>query len=233
MPVPPTVPAGPTHALLAHSRLVGEALSVALGARDLSIVLVDLPESRTEHTALRRDLAARGASAGLVVADLDDLAQWRDVLTIVEAGTLPWLVVTGSQDLVRWGALLDLGCRGIVPMTGGLDSLTDAIEAVRRRADAMPAADRDAALSAWRDLPADQRALVRRIATLSGREWIVLESLTMGLTLRDIAGHAGVSEGTVRSQMRTIRQKLNVTSQLAAVAAYQQTLDLSRPVVAH
>ena len=217
-------PTDATCALLAHDRLVGEALAVALRTRGLAVVHADLPETRAEHTALRGLL--EGTTTGLVVADLDDVAQWRDVLTVVQAADRPWLVLTGSQDLVRWGALLDLGSAGVVPMTGGLDHLVEALEAVRRRADAMPALDRDAALAAWRDLPAEQRQLVLRIATLSAREWVVLESLTMGLTLRDIAAHAGVSEGTVRSQMRTIRQKLGVTSQLAAVAAYQQTLEL-------
>ena len=222
--MPPPSPV--TCALLAHSRLVGEALSVALETRGVAVVHADLPESRGEHTALRRLLADSGAESGLVVADLDDVAQWRDVLTVVESADLPWLVVTGSQDLVRWGALLDLGSPGVVPMTGGLDELEGAVEAVRRGAGAMPVAERDAARAAWHDLPAGQRDLVRRIATLSTREWVVLESLTMGLTLRDIAAHAGVSEGTVRSQMRTIRQKLGVSSQLTAVAAFQQTLGL-------
>jgi two-component system nitrate/nitrite response regulator NarL len=219
-------PTPDTCAVLAHSRLVGEALSVGLEARGLGVLRGDLPEGRAEQIAVRRSLAVAGVRLGLVVADLDELAQWRDVLSVVEVADLPWLVVTGSQDLARWGALLDLGCRGIVPMTAGLDSLADAIDAVRRGVDAMAPPARDAALDAWRGLPVEQRELVRRVGTLSGREWVVLESLTMGLTLRDIAAHAGVSEGTVRSQMRTIRQKLNVSSQLAAVAAFQQTLDL-------
>lgn len=193
----------------------------------MSIAHAEFPSSRAAHLSMRRQLAGSGATAGLVVADLDDLAQWRDVLTLVGDARLPWVVVTGSSDQVRWGALLDLGCLGIVPLVEGLDTLTDALRAVRRRAFGMPEAARERALRTWRLLPEERRDLVRRITALSDREWTVLEGLQAGLSLHEIATRAGISEGTVRSQMRTIRQKLNVSSQLAAVAAYQQTLDLT------
>ncbi len=228
MPEPITTPSSSTVMVLAHSRLVGEAVAVALEARGLGVVQLAFPTTRAAHLALRRRVAESSATTGLVVADLDDLRQWRDVLHIVDDGLLPWLVVTGSADQVRWGALLDLGCRGIVPMTGGLDALARALHAIRRHALGMPAAARDRALRSWRILPADQRDLVRRVAALTDRDWTLLEGLQAGLSLHDIGVRDGTSDGTVRSQMRTIRQKLNVSSQLAAVAAYQQTLQPSR-----
>ncbi|WP_248580805.1 hypothetical protein [Nocardioides sp. InS609-2] len=75
--------------MLAHSRLVGEALAAALGARGLVIEHVESPATRAPHLSLRRQAAGSGATAGLVVADLDDLGRWRDVLTIVDEALLP------------------------------------------------------------------------------------------------------------------------------------------------
>ena len=52
--------------------------------------------------------------------------------------------------------------------------------------------------------------------------------LNEGQSITTIAQAGGVSEGTVRSQVRAIRQKLNVKSQLAAVAAYQEAMEFDR-----
>ncbi len=48
-----------------------------------------------------------------------------------------------------------------------------------------------------------------------------------GRSLPRPPANADITEGTVRSQRSAIRHKLDVSSQLAAVAEYQQMLDLS------
>jgi DNA-binding NarL/FixJ family response regulator len=52
---------------------------------------------------------------------------------------------------------------------------------------------------------------------LSRREREVLGELMTGATVTDIARSAYVSEATVRTQVKSIRTKLDVSSQLAAV----------------
>ncbi|WP_162599847.1 helix-turn-helix transcriptional regulator [Nocardioides solisilvae] len=213
--------------VVAEGHLVGEAIEVALSARDFEIVRMASPRSRQELMEARREISRVRAGVGLVVAEIDDLAQWRDTLALIESIQMRWLVVTGSRNPARWGALVAAGCQGIVPMSAGLDVLTRTLWAVARGGLGMPKATREEVLGEWERLGSSRRSLILRISALSPREWAVLEMLKEGLSIKAIAEAGGVSEGTVRSQVRAIRQKLNVKSQLAAVAAYQQATELN------
>jgi len=59
--------------------------------------------------------------------------------------------------------------------------------------------------------------------SLTRRELEILEAIVSGLRDRDIAGHLHISEHTVRSHIKSIYRKLNVSSktQAAAQAIYQ------------
>ena len=221
--------AAPKVIVIAEGHLVGEAIEVALAARSFEIESIQCPRSRAELMEVRREISRFRAGVGLVVAEIDDLAQWRDALALVESIRMRWLVVTGSRDAARWGALIAAGCQGIVPMSAGLDVLTQALLAVSRGGLGMSNNAREQVLAEWERLGNSKRSLILRISALSPREWEVLEKLKEGLSIKAIAESGGVSEGTVRSQVRAIRQKLNVKSQLAAVAAYQQATELNLP----
>ncbi|MDH4148649.1 MAG: LuxR C-terminal-related transcriptional regulator, partial [Acidimicrobiia bacterium] len=68
----------------------------------------------------------------------------------------------------------------------------------------------------------DRAAQLARFNTLSTRESEVLAELMTGKSAADIAQDSYVSIATIRSQIKAILRKLEVNSQLAAVAlAYQ------------
>ena len=69
---------------------------------------------------------------------------------------------------------------------------------------------------------AQERALSRRLSRLSAREREVLELLAEGMRAAAIAEHFVVSMPTVRTQIRSILAKLDVSSQLEAVALFRQ-----------
>ena len=69
-------------------------------------------------------------------------------------------------------------------------------------------------MAAWRRRR-DQRALFK---DLTASEAAVLEALVDGCTVEVIAQRRGVAIGTVRSQVKALLRKLQVGSQLAAVA---------------
>ena len=77
--------------------------------------------------------------------------------------------------------------------------------------------------------PGQEQALRARLDLLTVRESEVLGHLTHGRTVRDIATLLVVSEATVRTQVKSILAKLEVSSQLAAVALARQ-LDWRSPV---
>ena len=64
--------------------------------------------------------------------------------------------------------------------------------------------------------------LRRRLELLTRREQEVLGHLMSGRQVRDIAALGVVSEATVRTQVKSILSKLEVSSQLAAVGVAHQ-----------
>ena len=211
--------------VVAEGGLVAETIVVALHGEDFDAVSLPLPRGRAGILEARRTFEDDGTRLGVVVAEVDDVDQWRDVLGLVEGVRVPWILVTGSTSLARWGGLLAGGCVGVVRMSAGMEGLACAVRSVLAEGPAMDQVEYTKALAAWHDLGSDQREVVSRLAALSQREWEVLGCLSDGLSTAKIAERDGVSEGTVRSQVRAIRQKLNVRSQLAAVAAYQTAME--------
>jgi DNA-binding CsgD family transcriptional regulator len=64
-----------------------------------------------------------------------------------------------------------------------------------------------------------------RMRSLTPRERTVLRLLYAGDNVRSIALLLDVSEATVRSQVKSVLRKLDVNSQLAAIAAFRRLQD--------
>ena len=91
---------------------------------------------------------------------------------------------------------------------------------VRRLNQGLPVMDRDERedlLQAWHKERQEHQELRTRLGRLTAREREVLGHLMEGHTVRDIARISVVSEATVRTQVKSILAKLEVSSQLAAV----------------
>jgi DNA-binding NarL/FixJ family response regulator len=78
-------------------------------------------------------------------------------------------------------------------------------------------AERDALIEEWRRHESRHGEVRERINQLTAREREVLGHLMRGHPVREIAAHGVVSEATVRTQVKSILSKLEVSSQLAAV----------------
>lgn len=218
----------PKVVVVAEGPLVGETIVVALQEQGFEVTDLAFPRGRIDLGESRRTVADTGIEVGIVVAEVDDVAQWRDVMSLLAAMPIRWVLVTGSDNRARWGSLLDAGLRGVVRMVWGLDMLERSVRTLATGGPGMDPVLRNEALEAWDELGPLQHETIRRIAALSPREWVVLEMLNDGHSITTIAEDGGVSEGTVRSQVRAIRQKLNVRSQLAAVAAFQQAIEFGQ-----
>ncbi len=77
--------------------------------------------------------------------------------------------------------------------------------------------EREALLRSWHVQRAHQEEGRSRFNLLTARERQVLGALMAGRLVRDIATTSVVSEATVRTQVKSILAKLEVSSQLAAV----------------
>ncbi len=212
-------------ALVAERRLVGQAIAAALHGRGIAPVLFDWPE-RGGRLSFRRALARSGASVGVILCDLRTPDLLHDVELLVARGPIRWLVLTDSDFGPRWGTVLDAGATGVLPTTTTTASLERALRDTMAGRSPTPPALRERALRAWESVAEEQRELIRRMELLTHREYEILGSLYDGMSVRRIADASGVAEATVRSQVKSLRRKLDVDSQLGAVALYRRSLEV-------
>jgi DNA-binding NarL/FixJ family response regulator len=147
----------------------------------------------------------------------------RAAQSLVEALQVPWLVLTGASRGPAWGALYESGAALVVSAQTALDATCDLMEDLavgrtprsgRRR--------RQQLIRAWRSFALQRDDLIARLETLTDREEEVLQQLYTGTAVKEIAEDANVTESTVRSQVKAILRKLDVSSQIAAVAVYEE-----------
>ena len=124
------------------------------------------------------------------------------------------MVLTGSPDEGLQGAALAEGAHGVFHKHGSLEELCHTISDLTDGQAVLRPADRDQ-LIAQAALRADA---VEKVERLSNREREVLCALVEGQSAEAIAQQQFVALGTIRSHIRAILRKLEVSSQLAAVA---------------
>lgn len=207
--------------------LVGSALALNLRAEgeDATFVAVRSAAGVLEH--------ARRGPPGLIVLDLDlgrdpdgnRIDGVRLVPALVELG---WRVVvlSGSSDAGRVGAALDAGGFVFVPKNAPFPALLNAIREARAGRSVMPPGRREQFIALHRARDSERRDLRDKLGKLTQREREVLALLAGGKRAQAVADHFVVSLATVRTQIRAVLTKLEVGSQLEAVALYRKAAGL-------
>jgi DNA-binding NarL/FixJ family response regulator len=205
-------------------------------------------------TSLRMALSARGfdarqapvaglgavlatpcpAAGGLVVLDLDlghdadgNLVRGADLVRDLRDQGWQVLMVSGRVDQAGVGVAIAAGAIGALPKSSSFDLLVDTVAAAADGRPVMSEAERHAWLERHRTQQAQEQALARRLDRLSNREREVLELLAEGRRAQVIAERFVVSMTTVRTQIRAILAKLEVSSQLKAAALIHQARALA------
>ena len=202
--------------------LFAESLELALSLEGYDARRLELPTEGGSMATLR-SLALR-ANPRTVLLDLD-LGRFGDGVNLIgplaKAG-INVVVLTASEELGRWGGCMRLGARRVLPKSGALQQ---ALATVRRLHQGLPVTSRDeleTLLDAWARERQAHDDLRRRLDLLTPRERQVLGALIEGRTVRAISQESVVSEATVRTQVKSILNKLEVSSQLAAVGMANQ-----------
>ena len=200
-------------------QLVGASLVLALASRGLTGHVCDV----TSVSGVLR--VADGLTPGLVLLDLElgagAAGEPIDELELV-AGLRArhWrvLIVSGATNERRVAAAIAEGAVGYVTKVAPLPELLDA---VCTAADGGPILTPGARVR-WIDIDSKSRAEQRvdraKLRRLTPKEREVLECLARGERAAAIAERHRVSMTTVRAQIRSIHMKLEVNSQLEAVA---------------
>lgn len=204
-------------AIVEDHQLLAESLSHALTLHGYDVRQIPVPDrggaSATFVTHITR------ARPRVVLLDLD-LGGFGDAIPLIEpiARTRSNVVVlTGATEQARWGEAIFRGARVVMSKS---DPLNTIISVVRRVNDGLPVIGRDEReqmIAHWREETAETADVREKLASLTAREATVLGQLMAGMAVRDIADGSSLAEATVRSQVRSLLSKLEVSSQVAAI----------------
>lgn len=226
---PPAEPSPPVAVVIASDlRLVAEAVAAALLSRGLRVAVLAWPR-RPRVEAVQRQLEAATADVAVLLYDVDMSLRMTEARALIRSWSGPWLVLTGTSPGPAWGGLRIAGAAAVRPS----DLPLAAVEAlIRRLAAGEPDPESVAAegqVESWRAVQAQHGELQRRLDSLTPRELQVLTMLREGVRVQEIARRLGLSETTVRSQVRAVLRKLGVRSQLRAVAMLHSIARSGKP----
>ena len=196
--------------------LFAESLQIALELEGHEVKRVPVPKDLHAATTLLPTLLRNKPDILLLDLDLGNA----DGSALIEPATKAGanvIVVTGSTDRARWGQCMRYGARKVLPKTAPLNDILATIRRISEGRSVTTTEERDELVRFWQEERKAVQQLKERLARLTAREAEVLGLLMEGQQVRDIATHSTVSEATVRTQVKSILSKLEVTSQLAAV----------------
>lgn len=199
--------------------LFAESLEAVLTMQGYDVRRVDLPTGVSPAGRLLSEVLK--SRPRVVVLDLDlgrETDGMRMIEPLVRAG-IAVVVVTGNTDHVRWGECLRHGARAVLDKASPLNRLIASLRLIVDGRAVMPREVREGLLLAYHREKLVLHDLRERLHSLTPREAEVLRCLMSGHTVRDIAAASFVAEATVRSQVKSVLAKLQVSSQIAAVGA--------------
>lgn len=173
------------------------------------------------------EILARAAAAppGLVVLDLllgndadGRLMSGAELVTGLRRLGWQVLIVSGSRNEPGKAAAVAAGALGVLPKTTSFDVLLDAVVTAASGRPLISEVERQTWVARHHRFRLELRDLEHRLDRLTPREREVLELLAKGFRVVMIVERSMVSVTTVRTQIRSILNKLEVTSQLEAVA---------------
>lgn len=219
--------------ILSPLLLISQAVGAALRDRGL--------EAEAAAWAAGVHRATHDLTEADVVVLFDDLEDRDSVLAtqaLITQSSAQFLVMTHRAEGAAWGAMLASGAAGVMPTESSLVEVEAALALLRAGSSPFTEKRRSRLVREWFRWLAEDDVLRARMADLSPREREVLDLLSQGLPVGAIVTDLGVAETTVRSHIRSIRRKLDVGSQLAAVAVVHRlgsgaltTLDAPRPTL--
>jgi len=201
-------------AIIEDHGLFADALAYALEAHGYGVEVVrpTSPFAIVERVAeLRPDIALLDlhlGTGGSGVALIDALRR---------AGT-DVICMTGETSRAVWGACIEAGALTVLNKARSFDDVLAQVQSALTGDGTMPVAEREAWLYAVQEERQAERVRLEPFQRLTIRECEVLEELVEGHSAEAIATRAFVSLTTVRTHIRSILQKLGVSSQLAAAA---------------
>jgi two-component system, NarL family, nitrate/nitrite response regulator NarL len=201
--------------------LFAESLVIALEASSFDACSV-IPDSRTTLKQLSKAIVSSRPDIVLLDLDLGVAEDTMQLLSALASRNVRVFVVTASLDRVRCGEALATGARAVISKSAPFAQIVEAVTRTRDGLPVMMRAERDALLGVYQEAAESRRELHARFSMMTRRETEVLGQLMAGRQVSEIARTGFVSESTVRTQVKAILAKLQVSSQLTAVGLAHQ-----------
>ena len=154
----------------------------------------------------------------LIGSQLADLAADAPITTTLSELGARIVVLTYGKDQLTRAGLLEQGANGFVDILDPYAKLEEALRCLSRGTSAIDPVTMQKLARIWREHRATEAARLAPFHSLSKREAAILLDIYNGLGAAQIAEESFVSINTVRSQIRSILEKLHVGSQVGAVA---------------
>src|SRR6478609_207202 len=202
--------------------LFAESLELVLSVEGYDVRRIDVPDNANSPGTLLSSLVR--LRPRIVLLDLD-LGRFGDgvrlIAPLAKAG-INVVVVTASSDRGRWGEAIRYGARTVLSKAQPLSNILATVRRINEGLPVLTHEEREDLLRTWHQQRSELQELLTRLSLLTARESQVLGRLMQGRTVHDIAVLSVVSEATVRTQVKSILAKLEVSSQLAAVGLAHQ-----------
>lgn len=203
--------------------LVAETVAAGLAARGLAASTLPWPPDPRTGGCLP---GPPSGPVGLLISDLDSWTSLRMTWQLIAREPVAWVVVTAAPEGPMWGAALEAGACVVLPSSTGLTSVCRVLTGAAGGTVRTVAARQEKLIDSWGELLERREAICQQVGSLTPREHEVLTMLHAGDRIARIAQLLGVSPVTVRSQVKAVLRKLEVKSQLGAVAALDDLLAL-------
>lgn len=205
--------------LVEDHALFAESVAIALRLERYDVRRPSLHRG-LDLVALAAEIRPRVA---LIDLDLGEFGEGSELIRPISTVGTDVVVVTASVDRAQWGGCLHLGARTVLCKNAPLEAMISVVDRLFAGLPVIGRRARDDLVDEWRRSREADDVQRDRFARLTHREREVLGALVDGHGVHDIAASDVVSEATVRTQVKFILAKLEVSSQLAAVGLAHRT----------
>lgn len=206
-------------AVAADQSLIADTVSAALAAPGVRVTSIPWRDESAPWVPQPRGQFQ--IDVGVMLSDLQPSRRLGQARRMVHVAREPWLVLTEAPRGPLWGAMLEAGAVAVQRSTSTLDEVRGMVADIVAGAKLMEDDEVAELREAWQLVEQARLAAVEAVGSLSPREAVVLVHMHAGEPVHRIAMRLDVRESTVRSHVRAVLRKLDVRTQLAAVAAFE------------
>ncbi|TNM36702.1 response regulator transcription factor [Nocardioides albidus] len=199
--------------------LFAESVALTLESEGYTVRRIDLSDPHATPATVLATAVRSAVQVVLLDLDLGRLGDGMRLISPLAAAGIGVVVVTGSGEMARRGECLRRGAKTVLVKTCPLHEVVATVRRARDGLTLMSPDERQALIALALQEREEVREIRTRLESLTRREMEVLGALMAGAAVREIARSSVVSEATVRTQVKSILAKMELTSQLAVVGA--------------